>query len=219
MKIVKVIAKHLLVFAIIAVVTVFAAVGGATYYVLNHIHAETEQNQNLKEVMKIGEGYVLELESFANLQRMLQNKKMPPFCKTICNPSSISQELLLNERTPYLTEFYKESGARALQDPMFRFKLEQMDSVSKAVPESLRALLKDALNKNTLAAKNKALFALQVEAALLANLPSFPDRLESFKADSQRLNLARTWIKACQMGANTKKIMADCEAEFATAAK
>jgi hypothetical protein len=217
MKILKFVAKYTLIFAVVSIVTVFAAVGGATYYVLNHIHEENENNHNLHEVMKIGESYIDELQSFEGLQKMLQNKKMPPFCKTICNPSSLNQDMLLNERTPYLTQFYKASGTQALQDPMFRFKLEQMGSVSKAVPDSVRGLLKDVLNKDATNSKNKVLLALQVETALLTELPTLSDRLESFKTDSDRLNLARTWIKACQSGANSKKIMTECQAEFDTA--
>ncbi len=214
MKVCKIIAKHLLLFAVISTITLFLAVGGVTYYVLNHIHDENDDNHNLHEVMKIGEGYVEELESFAGLEKVLQNKTMPPFCKTICNPTSISPELLLNERTPYLTEFYNSTGTKALQDPMFRFKIWQMNSVSRAIPVPVREILKDVLNKEALASKNKVLLALQVETVLLTNLPSIQSRLDAYKADSERQNLARNWIKACQMGGNSKKIIAECEAEF-----
>jgi hypothetical protein len=214
MKFFKVIAKHLLLFAFISITTLFVAVGAVTYYVLNHIHDESDNNHNLHEVMKIGESYVAELDSFAGLEKVLQNKTMPPFCKTLCNPSSISQEMLLNQRTPYLTEFYNATGSKAFQDPMFRFKIWQMNSVSRAVPVSVREILKDVLNKETLTTKNKVLLALQVETVLLTNLPSMPSRMDAFLADSERQNQARTWIKACQMGGNSKKIMAECEAEF-----
>ncbi|UYL09087.1 hypothetical protein B9G69_000665 [Bdellovibrio sp. SKB1291214] len=217
MKLFKFLAKYTLIFAVVSIVTVFTAIGGATYYVLNHIHEENENNHNLHEVMKIGEGYIDELQSFEGLQKMLQNKKMPPFCKTICNPSSLNQDMLLTERTQYLTQFYKATGPQALQDPLFRFKLEQMGSVAKAVPDSVRGVIKDVLDKDGIKSKNKVLLALKVETTLLTELPTLSERLESFKADSERLDLARTWIKACQSGANSKKIMTECQAEFDTA--
>ncbi|WP_413558596.1 hypothetical protein [Bdellovibrio sp. HCB209] len=216
MKVFKFIAKYALIFIVVSVITVLAAIGGVAYYALNNLHTEAKTNQNLVDVMKIGENYVAELESFENLQRQLQNKKMPPFCKTLCNPTELDQDALLNERTPYLTQFYKASGHRALQDPMFRFKLEQMSSVSRAVPPSVRDLMKDILNPQTFESQNKALLAIKVETALLMNLPSAQSRLDSFKSDNDKLSMARDWIKACQKGANSKKITADCEAEFAS---
>ncbi|WP_413585261.1 hypothetical protein [Bdellovibrio sp. HCB274] len=217
MKVLKVAAKYTAIFIAVSIVTTLTAVGGVTYYVLNNLHEEQKQNHNLQEVMKIGEGYVLELESFNSLKQILENKNMPPFCKTLCNPSELDQDQLINERTAYLTTFYKTAGNRALKDPRFRFKLWQMSVASKVVPDSVRDLLKDILNKDTLSNKNKVLLTLQVESTLLTQLPTISQRLESFKAENDRLELARSWIKACQNGANAKKIISDCEAEFSSA--
>lgn len=213
MKFLRFLVKYSILFIVTFCVTGLLGLGIASYYVINHLQAAPKtSDHNLTAVLKIGEGYIQELEKFDSMYKDLQSKQMPPLCSTICNPVAISQNQLIEERTPYLESYYKNNGAKSFKDPLFRFKLEQMSLVSKVVPIPLREVMTDILKDH--AEQNKIMLALRLESSVLSTLPSWPDRLHTYREESNRLTLVRAWIKACQMGGNIKKISQECRTEF-----
>jgi len=213
MKFLNFLLKYSIVFLVTFGVTCLLGLGVASYYVINHLQAAPKNSDhNLTAVLKIGEGYIQELDAFDAIYKGLQDKQMPPLCSTLCNPVSISQNQLIDERTPYLASYYQTNGTKSFKDPLFRFKLEQMSLVSKTIPGSLREVVIDILKDDS--HQNKLLLALRLEKSILGTLPSWPERLQSYREGSNRLTLVRAWIKACQIGGNSKKISQDCRTEF-----
>ena len=213
MKLLNFLLKYSIVFLVTLGVTCLLGLGVASYYIIDHLQgAPKKSDHNLAAVLKIGEGYIQELNAFDSIYQSLQDKQMPPFCATLCNPVAISQNQLIEERTPYLASYYKANGAKSFKDPFFRFKLEQMSLVSKVIPGSLREVVVDILKDDS--HHNKLLLALRLEKSILVTLPSLPERLQSYREGSNRLTLVRAWMKACQVGGNSKKISQDCRTEF-----
>ncbi|WP_413575797.1 hypothetical protein ACLVWU_15625 [Bdellovibrio sp. HCB290] len=194
--------------------TVFIAIGIVAYLGIDHFHQQAPNDPNLNEVAKISEGYLEEIGTFEELFAQIQGKKLPPFCSTICNPVGLDQDELINGKTDYLVSYYKESGNRALKDPLFRFKLEQMSLVSRTLPSSMRTVMNDILKEDGRETKSKVWLALRLETAILVNLPSLPSRLNSFKEQTEQLEHFRTLIRACHTGGNPKKISSQCEARL-----
>lgn len=213
MKLLNFLLKYSIIFLITLGVTGLLGGGVASYYVINHLQAAPKNaDHNLAAFLKIGEGYIQELDAFDSIFKSLEDKQIPPLCTTLCNPVAISQNQLIEERTPYLASYYQTNGAKSFRDPLFRFKLEQMSLVSRTIPVSLREVVVDILKEDS--HQNKLLLALRLEKSILGTLPSLPERLQSYREGSNRLTLVRAWMKACQVGGNSKKIVQDCHTEF-----
>ncbi|MFM6930207.1 MAG: hypothetical protein ACKOX6_17175 [Bdellovibrio sp.] len=213
MKALRFLLKYSVLFLVTFGVTCLLSLGVASYYVVNHIQsAPRNSDYNLTAVLKIGEGYIQELNTFDSIYKGLQDKKMPPFCTTLCGPAAISQSQLIQERTPYLASYYQTNGTKSFKDPLFRFKLEQMLLISKTIPDSLREVVMDILKQNS--EQNKLLLALRLEKSILSTLPSWPERLQSYREGSNRLTLVRAWMKACQARGTPQKISQECRTEF-----
>jgi hypothetical protein len=213
MKLFRFLVKYSILFIVTFCVTGLLGLGLASYYVISHLQeAPKNSDHNLAAVLKIGEGYIQELNTFDSMYKGFQNKQMPPLCSTICNPVAINQSQLIEERTPYLESYYKNNGAKSFKDPLFRFKLEQMSLVSKVVPMPLREVVTDILKDHS--EQNKILLALRLETSVLSTLPSLSERLQIYREESNRLTLVRAWMKACQVSGNIKKISQECRTEF-----
>lgn len=213
MKLLNFLLKYSILFLVTLGVTGLLGLGVVSYYVINHLQAATKNSDhNLAAVLKIGEGYIQELDAFDSIYKSVQDKQMPPFCATLCNPVALSQNQLIEERTSYLASYYQTNGAKSFKDPLFRFKLEQMSLISKTIPGSLREVVVDILKDDS--HQNKLLLALRLEKSILGTLPSLPERFQSYREGSNRLTLVRAWMKACQVGRNSKKISQDCSTEF-----
>ncbi|MGE5085037.1 MAG: hypothetical protein ACM3MG_01970 [Bacillota bacterium] len=213
MKICRFLLKHSILFILTLAVTGFVFLGIVSFFAVDQLQSAPKNSEhNLNAVLKIGKSYLSELSTFDSLHQTLEHKQMPPVCSTLCNPVVINQGQLITERTPYLESYYKVNGTNSFKDPLFRFKLEQMSAVSKAIPTDLREVFTDILEENP--KQSKLQLALRLEAAILTALPSLPQHYETFREESNRLTLVRAWMKACRVGGNAKKISQECRTEF-----
>lgn len=170
---------------------------------------------NLKSLVKIGSDYRTELTIFDQLFNQIAQKQYPEFCSVLCNPTSLDKERLKQERSPYLAEFYKEHGLRALEDPIFRMKLAEVDFISRLFPHSLRDILGDiqGLHDRSKESRSRLLLAIRLEAAVIAEMSALTLRLDSMKGEADKFRDIRALIQSCQKGTMThKSVRNQCEA-------
>lgn len=173
-------------------------------------------NPNLKELTRIGYSYDAEFAIFDKLTEEVSQKSLPEICSTLCNPSYMDRERLSTERSAYLASYYKQEGTRALQDPVFRMKLEEIGFLSRLFPPSLRFVLKqiDLANKQKKEVDKFGL-AVHLEFAVLKEISRMTAHLDSMKQDTEKLKLLREFARSCERGTPRKKIIADCQSQIA----
>lgn len=240
-KIVKSTIKYLLFFALGAIVAAVVGVTGISYYAVDQlakataptpepkknkkkekkVAPEDEQtlaknkdvNPNFKEVVKISLNYEQELALIDRLAKDVQKHKVPKICTTLCNPIALDSERLKEERSEYLFSYYQQEGRRALEDPLFLLKLEEMQFLSRMFPPSLRELLKqiEQLQQQPDIEKQKWLLATKGQVTVYRELANFYSVKDSFSKDEKRIQLLRDLIKRCQHGESPKKIIKECQ--------
>ncbi|WII73556.1 hypothetical protein QJS83_06680 [Bdellovibrio sp. 22V] len=173
--------------------------------------SHTEVNPNLKELVRIGKSYDEELNLFDELAEKIAQKSVPDLCHTLCNPSYLDRERLANERTAYLVSYYKQEGTRALQDPLFRMKLEEVGFISRLYPPSLRKIMVQI--EEAKSAKFK--LALQLETAVVKEIYHFTFRFDQMKQDAEKLKTLRELIRSCQRGIPRKNVISECHSQIA----
>ncbi|WP_415063119.1 hypothetical protein [Bdellovibrio sp.] len=173
-------------------------------------------NPNLKDLTRIGVNYVEELGQFDQLATELSLKSMPSLCTTLCNPIRMDRERLSNERTSYLTAYYKQEGARALEDPLFRLRLEEIGFLSELFPASLRSVLAqiEQTAKNSEQKTNKMTLAIKLELAVLKEISSFGLRWDALKQDTHKLKLVRDLVRSCERGTPRNKVISECRSQL-----
>ncbi|MEK2644331.1 hypothetical protein [Bdellovibrio sp. BCCA] len=173
-------------------------------------------NPNLKEVTRIGYNYTAEFAIFDRLAEDISKRSLPEICSTLCNPSNLDRERMRTERSAYLASYYKQEGTRALQDPVFRIKLEEIDFLSRLFPPSLRFVLKQIeLAQKQGKEVDKFGLAVHLEFAVLKEISSMSARFDSMKQDTEKLKVLRELVHSCERGTPRKKIFADCHSQIA----
>lgn len=171
-------------------------------------------NPNLKELANIGFSYDAEFAIFDKLADEISKKSLPEICATLCNPSYLDRERLSTERSAYLAAYYKQEGTRALQDPDFRMKLEEIAFLSRLFPPSFRFILKQIdLAHQKGKEVDKFALAVHLEISVIKEISSLTTRLESMKQEAEKLKVLRELVRSCERGLPRKKLIADCESQ------
>lgn len=220
MKFVKILLKIIATLLLAGVFTLFVSVTAASYYAVKTLtkipQDAPDVDHNLKELTRIGQNYILEIEQYEDISKDIEKqKKTPPLCATLCNGSSLDQERFLNERTNYLRNFYNTQKSQALQDPQFRIKLEEMTFISKVFPNSVRTFLTEALDEESAAEKNQWRLTFHLERLLFQEAANIKTNIAAFKNDSRKLDVLKGLAQSCHMGTTPKKVvLQECEKEF-----
>lgn len=239
-KVVKSTFKYLFFFILGVIVTALVVATGLSYYAVDQLSKATlpdpaptknkkkekksqpedeqvlrknlEVNPNVKEVVKISLTYEQELALVDRLVKDVQRHKVPDICTTLCNPVHLDLERLKEERSEYLSNYYQQQGRRALEDPMFLLKLEEMGFLSRMFPPSLRDLLRqiNQLNLQPDNEKQKWLLAAQGQVTVYREIANLYSVKDSFSKDEKRIQKLRSLIKRCQQGDSPKKILSEC---------
>lgn len=222
MKLIKSTFKYLGFFLLGAFFCTVVGLTGISYYTVEQLSKavapdlEPSVNPNLKDLTRIGVTYVNELGQFDLLATEISKKPQPDLCKTLCNPTRMDRERLDNEKTFYLAHYYKQEGARALEDPLFRLKLEEIGFLSELFPASLRNVLAqiDHSTKKSQPEPNKLVLALKLEMAVLKEISAFSLRWDSLKQDTQKLKWVRELVRSCERGAPRNKVISECRSQL-----
>ena len=169
---------------------------------------------NLRSLVTIGSSYKAEFAVFDQMLAEIAKKKSPEFCHIICNPSYLDQERLKEERSHYLKAYYKEHGMRALEDPGFRMKLAEIHFLSGLFPHSFRELLSEieSLHGPNSSEQSRLSLAVKLEMSVLREMPSMSFKLQSMKAEADKLANIRGLVKSCQQGTlSPKAVRTQCE--------
>lgn len=243
-KLVKSTFKYLLFFALGVIVAALIGVTGLSYYAVDQLSKatannpepidnkrrgkkvapESEQtfpknldvNPNVKEVVKISLTYEQELALIDRLAKDVQRHKAPDICTTLCNPIHLDSERLKEERSEYLFSYYQQEGRRALEDPLFLLKLEEMGFLSRMFPSSLRDLLRqiEQLKLQPNSEKQKWLLAAKGQMTVYREIANFFSVKDSFSKDEKRIQHLRNLIRRCQQGGQPHKIVNECQEEM-----
>ena len=234
--------KYFLFFILGIIVTALVAVTGISYYAVDQLSKATQEepalagkkkkkvvdensdvpsvkaaavNPNIKEVVKITLTYDQEFQVFDQLAQEVRQKSVPNICTTLCNPIHLDEERLKTERSTYLADYYKQEGGRALQDPLFLLKLEEIGYLSRLFPPSLRDILKqiDHLKLTPNDETQKWILATKTQAAVFRELSTFYSLQDKLVKDADRIKQLRGLLRKCQAGDNPKKIIAECQAQ------
>lgn len=169
-------------------------------------------NPNLKELKRIASLYNTELTAFDQLAAAVAQKKAPELCATLCNSSFLDKERLNSERSFYLATYYKQEGARALQDPVFRLKLQEIGFLSRLYPPSLRAIVTATEKPNGV---SKWALALRLEYAAIKEFSRLALQREELQKDAEKISRLREWTHSCQKGVNKKQVISECHSDAA----
>ena len=144
MRLFKITAKYLLIFLLVCLVTLLGGSTVLSYYTVQTLTQvasnQTESEPNLSAVLKLTGSYLADLHSYEAFVKNINGQNWPAFCSIICNPSNFDKDKYLEERTPYLVEFYNQQKKQAPSDPDFRMKIAQMEFLRTAIPGSLRGV-------------------------------------------------------------------------------
>ncbi|QDK36727.1 hypothetical protein DOE51_03475 [Bdellovibrio sp. NC01] len=201
---------------IVMAVVVFALVSTTalsyfTVQTLTNISANPNADHNIKEVSRLGQKYILEIEQFEQISADIQKRKSPPLCSTLCNASALDHERFLNERGEYLQSFYKTQKASALQDPSFRMKMEELGFFNKAFPKSMRMIMTDIWNAPTGTSNFK--LALRLEGVVLSEMTGIKTHWAQIQSESRKLDVLRGLMSSCNT-VPKKQLLEDCRREF-----
>lgn len=218
MKALKVLLKIIAVIALAAVFSVLVSTTAVSYFAVTALTKIPQEqpgvDHNLKELTRIGQTYIQELESFEQINQDLQKRKVPPICSTVCNGSSMDLEKFSNERQHYLHQFYQSQKAQALNDPQFRIKLEELSFIAKAFPKSVRTLLTESLESTEGKTPDHLKLTLHFESVMLSELAGFKNHWAQLKADNEKLDALRTIVKSCRAGTAKKTLIQECKEQF-----
>jgi hypothetical protein len=131
----------------------------------------------------------------------------------LCKPSSFNGERLKLERTDYLVDFYRQLGRRSLEDPVFRLKLEEMSSLARLFPRSLREVLAqiEQIRQNQPQAPSQWALSIEFAVVMTKQIFSIANRMDSFKEEVQSFKEVRDLIQRCEQGAPHKEVLAHCQ--------
>ncbi|MNT81227.1 hypothetical protein D3C72_2207980 [compost metagenome] len=104
---------------------------------------------------------------------------------------------------------------RALEDPVFRMKLAEVEFISRLFPASLRNILGDieGLHNGANASDSRLMLAIRLETAVLTEMSALTLRLDSMKGEADKFRDIRDLIRSCQKGTVThKSVRSQCEA-------
>jgi hypothetical protein len=236
MKSVKTIAIFLVIFAVSLVLCAIIGLTGLSYLAVDEVVKATAAeplkkkisieaaesaiydpeaaDPNLRSLLAIGRDYQKEFTVFDQMLVDITKKKVPSFCTIVCNPSFLDNERLKTERSHYLKEYYRNQGQHALLDPMFRLKLEEIGFLSSLFPVPLRNLLSEIEQHNQPGTPEQSRLALAVklEMSVLKEAKSLATKIESIKAEADKLEAVRRLIKSCQEGTlSAKAVRAQCD--------
>lgn len=236
-KIFKGTVKYLTIFFLGAVLTALLGLAGLSYYAIDQLtkaslpeskpdskktikaalelppDEKAKTNPNLRKLIDISFNYDREFATFEELRTKLAKTKVPSFCDRICDPIHIDSERLRTERTEYLAQYYAQEGSRALQDPLFLLKLEEMDFLSNLFPSSMREILRELKHADSLSQSEsqKWVLAAKTQFAALQEIASFYSRKEQISQQADKIDLLRGLLRKCQQGADRKEIIRECE--------
>ena len=228
--------KLIIAFVLGALLATFVTLTAVSYYAVEHltlatpltpakpaskkeadpeaVPQDTWINANILDVIRVGDQYASELNQFDELKTELSSHKSPRLCETICNGSSFDKDRMLEERTPYLRNYYRQNGAKALQDPTFQLKMRELSILSEMFPTSFRSVWRDVEQNRESQPRwpQKMAWSLRFEAAALAELPHLPEKWDELKKESDRIQSFRELIQSCQKGLRpAKELRAECE--------
>jgi hypothetical protein len=216
MKIAKTSLKYLALVIVGICIAVVVVTVGASYVVIKELTQNQEpqhQDPNLNDLLKIGHNYSSEFAVFENLLGNIVQKPVPEFCSVLCKPSSFNGERLKLERTDYLVDFYRQLGRRSLEDPVFRLKLEEMSSLARLFPRSLREVLAqiEQIRQNQPQAPSQWALSIEFAVVMTKQIFSIANRMDSFKEEVQSFKEVRDLIQRCEQGAPHKEVLAHCQ--------
>ena len=227
MTVLRSILKYLGFFLLGAFVSALIAVTCIAYYAIENVAipptakavapAKKWINPNLQEISEFGEVYRQEFNLFDQLESEIKKQELPKICKVVCNPSSLDSEKMKTDRSRYLLEFYKENGKRALLDPHFRLKLEEVSFLSDLYPPSLRQVFSAAhqLKDQEPDFLTKLALAVHLEMAAVKEGTSLGLRWEKLKIENDKIGRLRSIVQSCEKGTlPAKQATAECEAHF-----
>lgn len=228
--------KLIIAFVLGALLATFVTLTAVSYYAVEHltlatplapakptskketdpeaVPEDTWINANILDVIRVGDQYASELNQFDELKTEISSHKSPPLCEIICSGSSFDKDRMLEERTPYMRNFYRQNGARALQDPTFQLKMRELSILSEMFPTSFRSVWMDVEKKREAnpTLTQKLSWSLKFEMAALSELPGLQNKWDELKKESDRIQGFRDIIQSCQKGLRpAKDLRAECD--------
>lgn len=208
----KISAKYALIFFLVCFVTLLGGSTVISYYTVQTLTQvasnQTESEPNLSAVLKLTGTYLADLQSYEAFVKDINGQNWPAFCSVICNPSNFDKNKYLEERTPYLVEFYNQQKKQAPSDPNFRMKIAQMEFLRTAIPSSLRGVLNDILIP--VGNPSQTLLSLRLEGAVLRQLPSVRSLYKETRSQLRKLDELKEIANSCSNG-KRKDMIALCE--------
>lgn len=178
-------------------------------------------NYNLQEASRLINNGLQELQEFDRLRQEISanqtaNKVIPPICSVVCNSSFVDSVRFKDEKVSYLGQYFKSEKA-ALQDPLFRLRVQELSAMSDFLPADIRTLTQEIAQTPQDASFWKKLgFAIKLEALALRDLPLIQDKVGRLKSELSKSRQYRGWVSSCQKGLKSpSQIKKDCEENFA----
>lgn len=138
----------------------------------------------------------------------------PPLCPSLCDNSELNIDRLHDEGIAYLQNYYATERTRALQDPAFRLKVDELHRLARLMPPNLRQLLAEINSLSEVgpvSTYQKLLFAAKAEVIVLKELLSMAGQIETLKEEQEKMKLVRDLRKACHKGRSTRELVSECD--------
>lgn len=219
MKIFKKILTYISSFILGGLFAVFLALTGISFLaveaLLESLHPSDSSsiNPNVKEVLRLGAQYAKELEKVDAIRSQVESASPPDICKILCNPSNLMPDRFKDERSAYLAEYFSQSSALAIKDPIFNLRIEEMSLLGRLFPRQIRNIFIEVQqgpeSRNQILKKIK--LTLQIEGALILSVTNIALQRNDLKREIAWLQSLRTLKKDCNRGVSPVKIQRECE--------
>lgn len=171
-------------------------------------------HENLRKASRTTSEVNKVMDQIDSLVAELERKHLPPLCPSLCDNSALNIDRLRDEGIDYLKNYYASEGARALQDPAFRLKVDELHRLARLMPQDLRRLLAEinALSEaGTVSTSQKLMFAAKAEVVVIKEILSMAGRIETLKQEHEKMKLVRDLRKSCHKGRPTRELISECD--------
>lgn len=175
-------------------------------------------HENLRKASRTTSEVNKVMDQIDALVAEIEKKPLPPLCPSLCDHSALNIDRLRDEGIDYLKNYHATEGTRALQDPAFRLKVDELHRLARLMPQDLRQLLAqiNALSEaGPVSTSQKLLFAAKAEVVVIKEMISMAGRIETLKKEHEKMKLVRDLRKSCHKGRSTRELISECDSILA----
>ena len=155
-----------------------------------------------------------QVQSIKRLRDMISKEEAPQLCEIICKPGRFFIHQITDAPVDKLYDYYNHEGKESLNDPNFRFAVDEVALIAEIFPASLQDLLSEIelfSSKTEPASElDKLSLSARITSSFFRELYMMNQNIDRTKSYSRALAKVTGLRKQCESG-NDVQVMTDCQ--------